>query len=800
MLLPLDWLEERLSDLPAADVLGERLTLAGLEIEEVRLSQVPAKIVVGRVMQVDAHPDADRLRVCAVDVGGETPATIVCGAPNVGAGQFVPVAMPGARMPGGMKIKAGKLRGVRSEGMICSEKELALGEGQDGILVLTAADFRDGRDLVPGEALDARLPAVTVLDIAITPNRGDCISVLGIARDVAAIFGLDLTPPTASVVDTNGAESSVAAAIEAPDLCPWYCAQPFDVSNAIPTPLWMRRRLEQCGVRALSPVVDLTNYVMLETGQPLHAFDASCVAGGTLVVRRATAGEKMVLLDSTEIELVSDDLVIADALGPVALAGVMGGARAEVSSATTRIVLESGIFDPRTVRRTARRVGVHSEASFRFERQVDGQGAAEAVGIFAAMGQSLSLEAAGACAVAGRKPADAAAIALDAKRPGHLLGVSVPEAETIAALESLGARVEGADGSFLVTPPSYRNDWQQEADLVEEVARLRGFDKIPTTLPRVETRSRRRPGNFSQAVRAALCSRGLSEALTLSFAEPSENERFPGIWPQGFGSVLMRNPLATVASEMRRSLLPGLLEVARLNRSRDAAFIPLFTTGRIFANPLTGAAEERRAVAMLVAGTPPSPVGEASMPITFLGWKGLLESALDEIGHLSARWASGDLPEAFHPGQAAILSVGDRVLGFVGALHPRVAAELDLDDAPVWLAELDLELWKELAGDHPQFSPLARHPVVRRDVALLMSADLPAGQILEDLQSGSVNLLETVTLFDEYRGEGVPDGQKSLAFSFSFRAPDRTLTDEEVGAAQEKLLAGLAEKYSFELR
>jgi phenylalanyl-tRNA synthetase beta chain len=800
MLLPLDWLEERLSGLPEVDVLAERLTLAGLEIEEVRLSQVPAKVLVGLVTQVAPHPDADRLRVCSVDVGGENSATIVCGAPNVAEGQFVPVAMPGARMPGGMKIKAGKLRGIRSEGMICSEKELDLGEGQDGILVLSAADFRDGRLLVPGEALDARLPAVTVLDIAITPNRGDCISVLGIARDVAAIFGLEVTSPTASPIGPSSDESMLAVSIEAADLCSWYCAQPFVVTGDTTTPLWMRRRLEQCGVRALSPIVDLTNYVMLETGQPLHAFDQSRVSGGQLVVRRATAGEKMVLLDSKEIELVADDLVIADTSGPVALAGVMGGARAEVSASTKTIVLESGIFDPRTVRRTARRVGVHSEASFRFERQVDGQGAANAIGVFAALGTDLSLQSAGSCSMAGQKPEDAPVISLAASRPGQLLGVHVPEAETVAALEALGARVSSADGVLSVTPPSYRNDWQQEADLVEEVARLRGFDRIPTTLPRMETRARRRPGDFSNAVRAAFCSRGLSEALTLSFAEAAENERFPGIWPKDFGSVAMRNPLATVASEMRRSLLPGLLEVARLNRSRDAAFIPVFTTGRIFATPQSGAAEERDAVAALVAGTPPVPLGEPSVPITFLRWKGLVESALEEVGQLAVRWTTGSLPETFHPGQAATLLVGERPLGVVGALHPRVAGELDLDEGPVWLAELDLNFWKELAGGYPQFSPLARHPAVRRDVALLFSAELAAGEILEHFESSAEALLETVTLFDEYKGEGVPEGQKSLAFSFAFRAADRTLTDEEVAAAQAKMLAGLAEKYSFELR
>lgn len=402
--------------------------------------------------------------------------------------------------------------------------------------------------------------------------------------------------------------------------------------------------------------------------------------------------------------------------------------------------------------------------------------------------------------MAGEKPADPGVISLAASRPGRLLGVDVSEAESVSALESLGAKVSVSEGILAVSPPSYRNDLKQEADLVEEIARLRGFDRIPTTLPRLQARARQRKGCFVQAVRNLIHARGLSEALTLSFAEPADNERFPGIWSGTAGSVSMRNPLATVAREMRRSLLPGLLEVARLNRSRDAAFVPVFTTGRVFAAPQQGPAEERRAVAMLVAGTPPSPVGEKTMPITFLRWKGLLESLLEQVGFMKVRWVNQDLPATLHPGQAAVLFAGERKLGVVGALHPRIAGDLDLDDAPVWLAELDLDLWEELAKSRPQFSTLARHPVVRRDVALLLDADLAAGEVLARLESSEEPLLEAVTIFDEYRGEGVPEGRKSLAFSFSFRAPDRTLTDEEVSAAQATLLAGLAEKYQFELR
>ncbi|MFP6665255.1 MAG: phenylalanine--tRNA ligase subunit beta, partial [Deltaproteobacteria bacterium] len=614
MRLPLDWLEEWVPNLPEASVLAERLTFAGLEIEEIATAALPAKVLVGRVIATEKHPDADRLRVCTVDLGGAAPVTIVCGAANVAAGQFVAVATPGTRMPDGMKIKAGKLRGIRSEGMICSERELGLGDGHEGILTLAADDFRSPVSLEAGRPLGELLAPTLVFDIAITPNRGDCISVLGIARDVIALIGGQLKAQAADVPEALAGDA-VAVAIEAEEHCPWYCAQRFSVPERKRSPLWLRRRLALAGVRALSPVVDLTNYVMLERGQPTHAFDWAHVAGGRLVVRHAVAGEKLRLLDDSEVKLLAEDLVIADGDGPVALAGVMGGSRTEVSAGTREVVLESAVFDPRSVRRTARRLGLHSEASFRFEREVDPAAAAQAVQAFAGHAGIFGMQRCGPLAEAGAMAPERPVIELAAARVGQLLGTEVPEAESIAALRSLGAHVEvGEGGRLMVVPPSWRNDLVQEADLIEEVARLHGFEKIPTTRPRILARARARERGGLADLRAAWRSRGFAEALTLSFAEASENQRFGGLWPAGSASVAMRNPLASVASELRRSLLPGLLAAARLNRSRDAAFIPLFTSGRVFAAPQGGLGEERRAIAALVAGTPPVPLGEEMAP------------------------------------------------------------------------------------------------------------------------------------------------------------------------------------------
>lgn len=800
MLVPLDWLAEWIEDLPATEVLADRLTMAGLEIEGVREHALPEKVVIGYVRAAQQHPDADRLRVCEVDIGGAEPATIVCGAPNVADGQFVAVATPGTRMPDGAKIKKGKLRGVRSEGMICSESELGLGEGHDGILVLAPEDFAAGKPLVPGEELRSLLPAVTVLEIAITPNRGDCISVLGIARDVAALFGLALRSPEAGSEDA-GDGAAVDVSIEATDLCPHYTARVFRVAPGASSPLWMRRRLALAGVRALSATVDLTNYVMLERGQPTHAFDRARIRGGKIVVRRAGGDRALTLLDGTEAALLPDDLVIADAEGPIALAGVMGGADSEVDAETSEIVLESAIFDPRTVRRTARRLGKNSEASFRFERSVDAAGAAAAQQAFGAHGADLGVAALGAMLEAGAPAGPRDEILIAAGRVGAILGIEVPADESAQALGALGCAVSARDqGALAVRPPAWRNDLTQEADLIEEVARMRGFDRIPVTRPRIPARAIRREGRGRDALRHALRARGFSEAVTLSFAESAENDRFAPLWPEGTTSVAMRNPLASVASEMRRSLLPGLLTAARLNRSRGIEFVPLFTAGRVFATPPSGGAAERRALAGVVVGRPPRRLGHAAQAIGFLDWKGIVESALEEAGDLRPQWSDADLPDLAHPGQAGWLHLGERCLGIAGALHPRLAEEYDLGSESVWAFEIDLEVWRESLGGAPQFRALPRYPSVRRDVALVLPEGVPAGALLDCLRGGEDPLVEAVDLFDEYRGDGVAAGHKSLGFAVRYRAADRTLLDEEVEDAQKRLLERLAAVYSFELR
>lgn len=800
MLLPLDWLEEWVPDLPPAAALAERLTLAGLEIEAIREHVLPEKVVIGHVLSVQQHPDADRLRVCEVDLGAESAATIVCGAPNVAEGQFVAVATPGTRMPDGTKIKKGKLRGVRSEGMICSERELGLGEGHEGILVVSAEDFPGKSPLVAGEELRSRLPAVTVLEIAITPNRGDCISVLGMARDVAALFGLEITPAQrATGVASDGV--SVGVEIEAADLCSHYTAQVYRVAPGATAPLWMRRRLALAGVRSLSASVDLTNYVMLERGQPTHAFDRSLLRGDRIVVRRAGRDRRLSLLDGTEAVLDAEDLVIADAEGPIALAGIMGGAESEVVSGTSEIVLESAVFDPRVVRRTARRLGKSSEASFRFERAVDPAGAAAAQASFGAHGAAIGIAALGPLVEAGATAPPRSEIELRDGRVGDLLGIEIPQSESAEALRALGCEVvDGTDGCLAVRPPSWRNDLAQEADLVEEVARMRGFDRIPVTRPRIPARASQRTTAGRDSLRQALRSRGFSEAVTLSFAEPAENERFAPLWPHDASSVCMRNPLASVASEMRRSLLPGLLVAARLNRSRGVDFVPLFTLGRVFATPPGQAGEERRALSGVVVGRPPSPIGRTGEAISFLEWKGIVESVFDEAGRLQLGWSAENLPGAVHPGLAGWLSAGDQRLGVAGALHPALAAEFDLGEESAWVFEVDLEAWRGALGSAPQFRPLPRFPAVRRDLALVLDEDVAAGAVLDFLRSGEDPLVETIDIFDEYRGEGVGAGRKSLGFAIRYRAADRTLLDEDVDGAQQRLLDRLGSVYFFELR
>lgn len=803
MRVPIDWLAELVELPPDTGELAGRLTEAGLEVEAVERFSVPDRVVAGAVLEVRPHPRADLLRTCRVAIGDGEALDVVCGAPDVEARRTVAVALPGAVLASGV-VEVREIRGITSSAMLCSEHELGLSEEHAGLLELVPADLAPGgagKGPGPGVPLAALLPTLSVLDVAVSPNRGDCLSILGMAREVSALWGTKLRARRQATPVAEEEEQGFVVGIEAHELCSWYCAQRFAAPNAAIAPLWMRRRLVVCGLRPISPAVDVTNYVLLERGQPLHAFDLERLHGGRLVARRARPGETLRLLDGREPTLTPEDLVIADAREAVALAGVMGGAGSEVGVETRRIVLESAVFAPSAVRRTARRVGAQSEASFRFERGVDPSGAAAAIARAATLLAGLGGRPIGRLLEAGGPAADPPPIAVVPKRLNALLGTTLESQEMVRRLRAIGAAVRRTHGETIeVIAPVHRSDLRQPADLAEEIARVGGYAAIPTIQPRIPAQARPGAGSGVRRLQASFAAHGFSETVLLAFAEPGDNERFPGLWATGTGRVELRNPLATVARELRRSLLPGLLGALRVNQAYGASFVALFSVGTVFARDADGAYLERPEAAALVWGTPPAAIGRPAEPVGFVDVKRIVERVLGDLDVPAPRWTGCTDASFLHPGRSAVVWLDGHRVGRVGAVHPTLASQLDMRDTKLWLVELDPGRLLEGRRPTPRYVEPPRFPAVERDVALVVDQDVPAQSVVDALLGQGESLVEKIELFDEYRGAGVPEGRKSLAYAISYRARDRTLTDAEVNAAHEGLLRGLAARLRFERR
>src|SRR5438093_10915984 len=803
MRIPLSWLAEFVTWSRPAAALAERLTMAGVKIEAIEeVGRLDPRIVAGRLAAVEPHPDADRLRVCRVDVGGPAPIVAVSGAPGLAAGQLVPMAPPGARLPEGREAQAVRIRGVESAGVLCSEAELGLGEDASQVLVLPS-------DAAPGTPL-ARLPGIadTVLEAEVTPNRGDCLSILGVAREVAAATGARLRQPRPRPRESGAAAArEVRVRVEAADLCPRYCARVVRGVGAVPSPLWVRLRLRRAGMRALNAVVDATNYVMLERGQPLHAFDLERLAERRIVVRRGAPGERLTTLDGVERALEADDLVIADARGPVALAGVMGGQVSEVTAGTRVLLLESAFFVPSAVRRTARRNGIASEAAYRFERRVDPAMVAEALDGAAAL---ITRLAGGRTAPGivedppGGWMPELPAIRLRPRRVAALLGVGVPRAQIGRRLSALGASCRPDRDALLVTPPSHRGDLQREEDLVEEVARLGGYDAIPVSLPEAPLAS----GEDSRArvaarrLRRLLTAEGLTEMVTLAFADAETNRLLPGFVGRRLVPLALQNPLSSETGELRRSPLAGLVRALRANVGLGADFVGAFEIGKGYGVDAHGRRQEPRAVALLLYGTwPPRGVERAGPAVEFADLKGIVENVLAGLGldERRVRWRPIGEEPFLHPGKAAVIEAAGATVGVAGALHPKIAQACDLAEE-VWLSELDFETLADYGSRRVELRPLPRFPAVTRDLAVIVDEAFPAAAILEEIRSLADPRIESVRLFDCYHGTPVPPGKKSLAYSIAYRAPDRTLTDEEVSGVHAGVLERLRERFRLELR
>src|SRR5881397_960508 len=622
--------------------------MAGLKIEAIEeVGQLDRRIVAGRLAAVEPHPEADRVLVCRVQVGRPAALVAVSGAPGLAAGQLVPVALPGARLPDGREAQAVRIRGVESAGVLCSEAELALGEDASQVLVLPD-------DAAPGTPL-AALPGIadTVLEAEVTPNRGDCLSVLGVAREVAAVTGARLRHPRPRPRESGTAAArEVRIRVEAADLCPRYCARVVRGVGIVPSPLWVRLRLRRAGMRALNAVVDATNYVMLERGQPLHAFDLERLAERRIVVRRGASGERLTTLDGVERALEPDDLVIADGRGPVALAGVMGGEASEVTSATRVLLLESAFFAPASVRRTSRRLALPSQAAYRFERRVDPAMVPEALDAVAAL---IARTAGGRVApgivedAPGTKALAPPTIRLRPRRVVALLGTRL----------ALGATCRTQRDALVVTPPSFRGDLRLEEDLIEEVARVAGYDRVPVALPEVplaageDTPERR----LAARVRRALVAAGLAEMVTIAFTDAETNRRLPGFVGRALAPLAVKNPLSSETGELRRSPLAGLVRALRLNLALGATFVGAFELGKGYGLDAHGARQEPRAVALLLAGAwPPRGVERNGPPVDFLDLKGVLGGLLAALGLDGEQvcWRPAGETDFLHPGKAAL--------------------------------------------------------------------------------------------------------------------------------------------------
>ncbi|MBN9422759.1 MAG: phenylalanine--tRNA ligase subunit beta [Candidatus Accumulibacter sp.] len=784
------WLRSFVAPACSGAELSHLLTMAGLEVEEEE-TVAPAfgNVVVGHVLEVNKHPDADRLNVCRVDISRGEAQQIVCGAPNVAPGLKVPCALPGAELPGDFKIKVAKVRGIESSGMLCSAKELGIAEDASGLLVLPA-DAPVGEDIRRYLDLDDRL-----LTLKLTPNRADCLSLSGIAREVAALTGTPATYP-----EIPEAPVQIAArrdvVLDAPDACPRYCGRVIaSVDAKAPTPEWMKRRLERSGIRPISSLVDITNYVMLELGQPLHAFD-NAKLDGAVHARMARAGETLLLLNEQTLTLDEDVLLIADDARPLAMGGIMGGEMSGITLETRELFLESAFFAPKAIAGRARRYGFVSDASHRFERGVDFGGTLRAL----ERATQLVLDICGGQA----GPVSEAQAALPERQPVRLrparvtkvLGIAFsPEriAELFARLD-LGFMRDGDD--FIVTPPTYRFDIEIEEDLIEEIVRRHGYDNIPARAPQamLAMAAQREDARPLARIRQIVADCGYQEVVNFAFVEEAWEADFSG----NQNLIRLANPIASQLSVMRSTLIGGLVANVATNLKRKQSRVRVFETGRCFfrdaqGGPVAGFRQPWKLAGLAYGGAVPEQWGAPARNVDFFDVKGDLEVLLAPAG---ARFEKTGHP-ALHPGRSARVLLAGKEIGVIGELHPKWVQKYDLPLAPI-VFELDLDALKQ--AKLPQYAEVSRQPPAVRDLAVVVDHKLELQALLDGMAANRPPLVQDIRLFDLYTGKGVESGKKSLALRIVMQDTQRTLQDAEVDAAVQQLVAYLQQAFAAQLR
>ena len=795
MKVPMKWLKEYTPVSLTPEEYASRMIMTGTAVEEVApVSGEIDNVVVGKLLSVEKHPDSDHLVICQVDVGGERPLQIVTGAPNVQAGDIVPVALNDSHLPGGVHIKTGKLRGVLSEGMLCSGPELEVPEGlyphcgDKGIL-----QFRE--EYAPGtDARDVLGIHDDVIDLEILANRPDLLSVWGVARESAAVLGVQCTIPEIQVEEKGEEAFPAKATVSVLDqeLCPRYCARVIHNVKIGPSPMWMRERLHAAGVRPINNIVDITNYVMLETGHPMHAFDLSKVKEQAIVVRRAYPGEKLTTLDGKEYTLNDTMLVIADKQNATGLAGIMGGEESEITSDTADVLFECAAFDRASIRVTSRTLGIRTEASGRFERGVNPDTALEAVNRACQLVNELACGEVLPGVYDSRPEAPAKApIVASVQRVASLTGVQIPGERMVEILSGLGFGCQLSGDTLTCVRPVWRQDLDGEADIAEEVLRLYGYDALPSTLMTGVTM----PGGRSEAqqatdaARASLVARGFYETYSFSFVTPKWLANLPV--PEDDKRrrwVSIRNPLGEDTSVMRTTLVPSMLQNVAFNLSRGTQELKLFECSTAFFRQGAGElAEEKPMLCIAMCGD----------KVDFYALRDAVYAVLERFGVKATISAGGDA--YYHPGRKAIVTVRKEPVAQLGEIHPDYAAQFDIETR-VYVAEIDMELLRAFRVAQPRVKPLPKYPAVTRDLALVVSEETGVGPLMDAIRKAAGHELERVELFDVYRGVQLGLGKKSAAFSLVFRAADRTMNEEDISKAMSKVLDVCKKQFDAQLR
>ena len=795
MKLPMSWLSdytdiEGISPKEYAD----KLTMTGSKVEGVEyLGAELDKVVAGKVLSCEMHPDSDHLHVCMVDVGEEEPLQIVCGAPNVAEGQMVPVALNGAVLPGGVKIKKGKLRGVVSNGMICSHEEMGISESllgyepEYGILVLPD-DVKPGTDVKDLYGLNEN-----VVEFEITSNRPDCFSIIGLARETAVSFKKSFKIPEVTFHETlDKITDKLSIDVQDKDKCLRYTSRMIKNVKIGPSPKWMRERLEACGIRSINNMVDITNYVLLEYGQPMHAFDLRHLEGGKIIVRRANDGEIIKTLDEQDRKLTSDDLVICDAVKPVAIAGVMGGFNSEIKPDTTEVAFESATFDAASVRLTAQRVGLRTEASSRYEKGLDYNNTIPAIERACQLVEELGggEVVGGAIDVIGNVK-DAQPIMFRPEKINAFLGTDISTDEMVEILTSLEVKIDMEN--MMLTPPSFRPDLVAEADIAEEIARFHGYDIIPTTLLSGESviGMKNKEQKVEDKINEVLTAQGMSEIYTYTFVSPSifDKLNIPAESPLR-NTVKITNPLGEDTSVMRTTTIASMMEVLARNYNYRTTSAKMFETAKIFIPTEAGKLPEEPVIITL---------GMYGENADFFTIKGVCEVLFEQLHIDGVSYIAVTDNPTYHPGRCAEIKVGNKILGTIGEIHPSVSRKFGID-TECYVGELNLENILATMNDDVKYHHLPKYPAVTRDFSILLDKITPVAEIEAVIRKAAGKLLDKLELSDVYEGHQIPEGKKSVMYKAAFRADDRSLTGEEADNLHDKIVKKLENALGAQLR